>query len=129
MKLFRSLNNSLKTGILTMLVALVGFLGTLFLLFNDYKDIPLGIALGGVVIGGLNILTGLLEKKDEAKSSNIRTLVMIGLRLVVMVAVMIVIALMYYRWDLPLFNIFAFVGVYTVSIIILVVIFLLERRQ
>ena len=129
MKLFRSLNNSLKTGIITMLVALVGFLGTLFLLFNGHKDIPLGIALGGVVIGGLNILSGLLEKKDEAKASSIRTFIAIGLRLAVIVVMMIIIALMYYRWDLPLFNIFAFVGVYTVSVIVLVVLFLKERRQ
>ena len=129
MKLFRSLNNSLKAGILTILISLLGFLATLFLFFNGYSDIPLGILLGGFVIGGLNIIAGIVEKKDEQKNSSVASIIMIIVRFIVLIACMIIIALMNYRWDVKIFNLYAFVGVYTVSIITLVITYLTERRQ
>ena len=104
---FASLNNSLKVGILTILVSLIGLLATFFLFFNDYKDIPLGIILGGIVIGGLNLLSGWIESLDEKRKSTNLSIIMIIVRFVIIISVMLLIAFMYYRWGHKLFNIFS----------------------
>ena len=129
MKKFRSLNNSFKTGILTLLASFAAFIATIFLFFIGYMDIPLGIILGGVIIGGLGILTGVVEKRDEAKKQTIGTIIMIIVRFAVIVSTMVIIAMMNHRWNMPYFNLFSFVGVYTVSIIITMIIHIKERRQ
>ena len=118
----------MKIGILTFLAGLLGFLVTLFLIFMGMMDVPLGFLLGGVVVGGLNLLTALADKKDSKKDVALFTIVSITARLMVIVAVMVVIAFMYYRWQLRYFNLFSFVGIYTLSIIITAIVFIKERR-
>lgn len=125
---FGLLNNSYKVGIITLLTSLLGFLATIFLFFMGYKDIPLGIILGGCVIGGLNLLSGFLETIDQKNKTIKFSIMMVIIRFVVIVSLSVVLALMYYRWEIKLFNIFAFVGVYTVSAIITGIVYFKERR-
>ena len=127
MNFFKKLNPSLKVGILTFLISLVGFLATLFLLFNGYKDIPLGIIFSGTFIGLLNVLVGLMEKRDGDNERSVMSVVFIGIKFFLTMGMMIVIALMYYRWGLPYFNIFTYIGVYTISIAFTVIVYLKER--
>ena len=100
----------------------------MFLLFNGHKDIPLGVIFAGGVIGTVNLVAGLIENYTQNKEGAIISVVFIGLRMFIILGVMILISLMYYRWGMPLFNVIAYVIVYTISIGITVIIHLKERK-
>ena len=127
MRFFQEANNSIKTALLTYVLTLIATLSTLFLFFQGLMDIPLGILLGGSIFGTLSLISGLVEKKDEDRKTPIYSIVLIGVRFLLLIAITIVIAFMYYRWNLPIFNIFAFVGAYTVSIIIMIIVYLIYK--
>ena len=127
MRFFQEANNSIKTAFITYAVTLIATLSTIFLFFQGMMDIPLGILLGGSLFGTLSLLSGFLEKKDEDRKTPIYSIVLIGVRFLLLIAVTIVIAFMYYRWNLPIFNVFAFVGAYTVSIIIMIIVYLIYK--
>ena len=127
MRFFQEANNSIKTALLTYALMLIATLSTIFLFFQGLMDIPLGILLGGSIFGTLSLISGLVEKKDEDRKTPIYSIVLIGVRFLLLIAITIVIAFMYYRWNLPIFNVFAFVGAYTVSIIIMIIVYLIYK--
>ena len=127
MRFFQEANNSIKTAFITYAVTLIATLSTIFLFFQGMMDIPLGILLGGSLFGTLSLVSGFLEKKDEDRKTPIYSIVLIGVRFLLLIAITIVIAFMYYRWNLPIFNIFAFVGAYTVSIIVMIIVYLIYK--
>ena len=127
MRFFQEANNSIKTAFITYAVTLIATLSTIFLFFQGMMDIPLGILLGGGLFGTLSLVSGFLEKKDEDRKTPIYSIVLIGVRFLLLIAVTIVIAFMYYRWNLPIFNIFAFVGAYTISIIVMIIVYLIYK--
>ena len=127
MRFFQESNNSIKTAFITYAVTLIATLSTIFLFFQGMMDIPLGILLGGSLFGTLSLVSGFLEKKDEDRKTPIYSIVLIGVRFLLLIAITIVIAFMYYRWNLPIFNIFAFVGAYTVSIIVMIIVYLIYK--
>ena len=127
MRFFQETNNSIKTALLTYALTLIATLSTIFLFFQGMMDIPLGILLGGSLFGTLSLVSGFLEKKDEDRKTPIYSIVLIGVRFLLLIAITIVIAFMYYRWNLPIFNIFAFVGAYTVSIIVMIIVYLIYK--
>ena len=127
MRLFKEANNSIKTAFLTYILTLIATLSTIFLFFQGMMDIPLGILLGGGVFGTLSLVSGLLEKKDDERTTPIYSIIMIGVRFLLLIGITIIIAFMYYRWNLPIFNVFAFVGAYTVSIVVMVIIYLINK--
>ena len=128
MRFFLSKNNSIKTAIITYALTLVGFISTIFLFFIEMMDIPLGILLGGGVFGSLALVSGLVEKKDEERTTPIYSIILIALRFLLLVALTIIIALMYYRWNLKIFNVFAFVGSYLASTIAMIVVYLIFKK-
>ena len=127
MRFFQEVNNSIKTAFITYAVTLIATLSTIFLFFQGMMDIPLGILLGGGLFGTLSLVSGFLEKKDEDRKTPIYSIILIGVRFLLLIAITIVIAFMYYRWNLPIFNVFAFVGAYTVSIIIMIIVYLIYK--
>ena len=128
MRFFQEANNSIKTAIITYAFTLVGFISTIFLFFIEMMDIPLGILLGGGVFGSLALVSGLVEKKDEERTTPIYSIILIALRFLLLVALTIIIALMYYRWNLKIFNVFAFVGSYLASTIAMIVVYLIFKK-
>lgn len=129
MRFFFSKNNSIKTAIITYLITLIGVTSTIFLFFKEMMDIPLGILLGGGVFGSLALISGLIEKKDEERDAPIYSIIMIALRFLLLVALTIIIALMYYKWNLKIFNVFAFVGAYLASITAMIVVYLIFKKE
>ena len=127
-KLLDKYPHSLVTACLTFAVTILATLITLFCFFNGHKDIPLGFILGGVVSTILCLLSALAEKQDDKKEGTTFSIIVIILRMVLLVAVTLIIAFMYYRWNLPIFNIFSFVGMYTGSIIIMVIVHLISKK-
>lgn len=127
MRYFKEATNSIKTAFITYAFTLVCLLATAFLFFIGRMDIPLGILLGGVFCGTLSLVAGLLERKDEIEASAKYSIIMIAIRFVLLIAFTIIIALMYYRWDIKVFNVFSFIGTYLVSTIILIVTYLIYK--
>ena len=129
MRFFLSKNNSIKTAIITYLITLIGFASTIFLFFKEMMDVPFGILLGGGVFGSLALISGLIEKKDEERNTPIFSIIMIAIRFLLLVVLTIIIALMYYKWNLKVFNVFAFVGAYLASTIAMIIVYLVYRKE
>ena len=130
MKLFKNLSNSYKIAILTFLAGLFGFLITCFLIVeNRLIGIPYGFLFSGTVIALLNLLTGLFERVDDKKEVATYTLISIIARFMVIVGIMVLLALMNYRWGVKIFNLFVFVCMYTLSMIFTIITFMKERRS
>lgn len=127
MKKFLLLQHSFQVAILTYFISLLGFLATSFLLISRI-DIPLGFLLAGLVVGTLNLIQGFLEKKDDSRGGASLTIVSISLKLVVNVAIMIIISFMFYKWNMPYFNIFTYVGIYSVSIIFTIISYIIKKE-
>lgn len=127
----RKLERNLLTSIIVAIVSILGFIASSFLIYSESKDIPLGFLLSGGVIGGLYLITHLLTSKDDEKSSNVRSIISIIIRFVVLVATVILLGFAYYVWDFKYFNVFVFFGVYTFGVIFFVTshIFLKERKE
>lgn len=73
-------------------------------------------------------LQGLGEKKDSEKGTPYWTISFITIKLTVLVAVSLIIGFMYYRWNMKYFNIFSFVGMYTVATINMVVVYIIDKK-
>ena len=131
MKKLRKLERNLLTSIIVAIVSILGFIASSFLIYSESKDIPLGFLLSGGVIGGLYLIAHLLTSKDDEKSSNVRSIISIIIRFVVLVATVILLGFAYYVWDFKYFNVFVFFGVYTFGVIFFVTshIFLKERKE
>ncbi len=127
-KLLEKYPNSFVTAFCTFAVTLVALLASLFCFFNGHMDIPLGFVLGGVVSGGLLLLSGLGEKLDDKKNGTTFSIIVIILRMVLLVGISILIAFMNYRWNLVYFNLFTFVAMYTVSIVFTVIVHLISKK-
>ena len=128
MRFFLEANNSIKTAIITYLTTLIALISTSFLFFNGMMDIPLGILLGGVLFGTLSLVSGIVEPKDDNRKAPIFSIILIAIRFLLLIASTLIIAFMYYRWNLPVFNVFAFIGAYTVNIIILIIVHLVSKK-
>ena len=118
MKLIKKLDNNLFTALVVLLISLVCFGATSFLLTGSYIDIPLGFLLSGGIITVLYIASYLLVRLDIKRGSSVFSIISIIMRLVVLLVSLTLVMLMYYRWNIKLFNVFVFVGVYTLGIII-----------
>ena len=122
-----SLRKPYRVALITFVISLIGFLATVFLIPTRI-DIPLGLILGGVILPLLNVFQGLAEKHDNEQAGTTFSLIVIVLKFVVVVTLLIIAAFMYYKWDLPYFNIFCLVGVYTVSLLATILVYLTDKE-
>ena len=118
MNFLKKLDNDLLTALFVVGVSIIGFCSTAFLISSTYIDIPLGFLLSGGILTLIHILSFFLKRIDSKKDTTAFTIVAITLRLVLLIASLMIITFMYYRWGIKLFNVFVFVGMYTASIII-----------
>ncbi len=129
MKFLRKLDHNLITSLAVYFVSILGFGVSSFLLSTEYIDIPLGFLFSGGVIGTLYILTYLFVKLDERQGKNLFGIISIGFRFLIVIGVMIIIAFMNYRWNNKLFNLFVFVGIYSLGTLIYVLLHLLNKER
>ena len=128
MKLLQKLDNELLTAIIVFLASLLGFAVTSFLI-PTHIDIPLGFLLSGGIIALIYTLSSLFRKIDERRGSVVFSLISVSLRLVLTITALLLLVLMYYRWNIKYFNVFVFVGVYSLGIIIYMVTYILSRKR
>ena len=128
MKLFQKLDNELLTAVLVFVISLIGFAVTSFLI-STHIDIPLGFVLSGGIIALIYVLSSLFRKIDERRGTVVFSLISITLRLVLTIAAILLLVLMYYKWNIKLFNVFVFVGVYSLGIIIYMITYIKSRKR
>ena len=129
MKFLKKLENNLLTSLVVYALSILGFAITCFQLNTAFRDIPLGFLFSGGVIGSLYLLTHFLVKKDEKSGNDTLSLVSIIVRFVVIVGVMVVLGLMNYRWNIILFNLFVFVGIYSAGTIVFVLLHIFKKDR
>ena len=127
-KLLAKYSNSTVTAFLIFGLTVVAVLASLFCFFIGRMDIPLGFLLGGVLTGGLSLLATLAEKRDEKKQVATFSILIIAVRLMLLIGISLLLAFMYYRWEMKIFNLFSFVGIYTASIVCSVVVHLISKK-
>ena len=128
MKLFQKLDNELLTAVLVFTISLIGFAVTSFLI-STHIDSPLGFILSGGIIALIYVLSSLFRKIDERRGTVVFSLISITLRLVLTIAAILLLVLMYYKWNIKLFNVFVFVGVYSLGIIIYMITYIKSRKR
>lgn len=129
MNFLKKLDNSLLTAVIVLTTSIIGFAASSFLITSSNKDIPFGFLLSGGTIALLHVVSSLLVRIDVKRGSSIFSIISIAMRLVVLLTSMIIIMLMSYRWNLKLFNIFVFIGVYTFSVIIYMLTFIFRKNR
>lgn len=123
------LSINLKTVVLSIGAVLFVYLCLIFGYFIDLKDIPNGLLLGGIVgIAGF-LLMSLADKLDEDKTKPIFAIIFIIIRFILIGAIIVLVALMNYRWNINLFNIFAVVGGYFIPLVINIIVYVAERKN
>ena len=126
--MLKNLGNSSKIGLLTVVISLIGFIATFFLFFFNLQDVPLGILLGGLIFGGLSLLAGIMEKKDEIEHSYKFTLIFIIARFAVAIGLIVGVACLYFLVDYKIFNFYAVIGVYTLHTIITMIVYFISKK-
>ena len=125
----RKLEINLLTSIIVLLVGVIGFGVTSFLLSTTYIHVPLGFLFSSAVISVLYLIAHLFVRIDEKRKTSAFALVSIILRFVVLVGVMLILGFMNYRWNNELFNIFVFIGMYTLGVITFVTLNLINKER
>jgi len=124
---FKALNKCFVIAIIVGVISILAFCSTAFL-FSSRMDIPLGIIFGGVLFSLLNVLQGLAEQRDNKRSGFIFSIIMITVKFLVVIAAIVLAGFMYYQWGMPYLNIFCIVGVYSVSILATILVYILKKE-
>ena len=125
-KWYSNLNADLKTSLWSGIVVLVATLATLPLMIINLLDIPLGILLGGFLNTLYYFVSGLNRNRGESKSALKFDAALIIIRFTLFAALGLVIGWLYFKMNIKIFNLFAFVGAYLFPIFIFM---LLSRKE
>ena len=91
------------------------------------QDIPFGFLLAGGFIAVVHVISYLFSVIDRKRATATFTIIAMALRLVLLLLALIFIALLNYEWNIKLFNMFVFVGMYTLGIIVLALTFIFDK--
>lgn len=120
---------NLLTSIIVFVVSLIGFAATSFLLTSENIHVPLGFLYSGGVISLIYLLTHFFVRLDEKRETSIFSIISISIRLVFVIVAALMAALMFYRWEIKLFNIFVLVGVYTFGVLTFIILHIIKRKE
>ena len=130
----KNLNVHHKASLLTLVITLIVFVALIELFFIQigdrvWIDIPLGILLGGALASLFYLVQGFIDYKEDKDNSSHFSLLLTGHSLVFFVGLMVGDAFLYYKANIKIFNIFAFVGGYSISIIALIIVTFRESKK
>ena len=129
MSQYQKLNVYFKTVLWTSIITLGICILLIPLFFFSLMEIPLGILLGGF-IGILYYVAASFNQKDEYNRTALTIdVVLIIARFVLFAGALIGLALMYYKANMHIFNIFSFVGSYLLSLLIYMIISRKEGKK
>ena len=115
---FRRLNIEFQTVVWSIIVTLGLLLLMIPLFFFSLMEIPLGVALGALIGIITYLALGLVENKSKQKLSIGLTITIIVLRLLVIAGILFLVGWLYYAKEVKIFNIFAVVGGYLMTLVI-----------
>ena len=121
MKFLSEIERNLRVAFFVAMLTVVALLSSIYCYFIDLMEVPLGFALGGIIVSSLYLLGHFMYQIDAKNGSIKYSIMMVGIRNIILISSVIVLAFLYYRWGVKLFNIFAYIGIYTGGVIIFVV--------
>lgn len=124
MKKLNSLDEYRKTSLINLIVTFVLFVTTIPFFFFDLMEIPLGLILGGILGSLVYLIFSLLKNKRISL-----TVTFIFVKLGVLIALAIGDAFLYYKAGIKVFNLFALLGGYLVSTVVLVIVSRKEEKN
>ena len=129
MKSIFQIERNLRVALFVALLTVVAIISSIYCFFINFMEVPLGFALGGVIVSSLYLVGHFLYQIDVKNGEVKYSILMIGIRNIILISSIIIFALMYYRWGIKLFNIFAYIGIYTGGMIIYVVDHLVVKNK
>lgn len=129
MKFIFQIERNLRVALFVALLTIVAIISSIYCFFINFMEVPLGFALGGVIVSCLYLLGHFMYKLDVKNGAVKYSIMMVGIRNIILITSIILLALMYYRWGIKLFNVFAFIGIYTGGVIIYVVDHLVVKNK
>lgn len=120
-KKFSSLNIFWQTVICSSLLLVIAVGATTWCYFYNLMEIPNGIALGIAINLCFDIVFAVLEEKENKKSVLVINTILTVSRVLVMGGIMLLVAFLYYKQNLKIFNIFALIGGYTATLVVLLI--------
>jgi len=123
----KQLNLEYKAALFNGIVLACLMLVLLFFYFINLQEIPNGIALGMLICTVTYVLMGILSR--PSKSSTIGIIIVTVLRFLLMAGAIVLSCVLYYKNNLHIFNVFAVVGGYTISIIVYAILYLKEKGK
>ncbi len=129
MQRIKKISIPFRTSIIVTFVAIVGFCASCWLINSDLSLIPFGFLIAGGIIGLVYALSGLFLIIDEKKSSSGFSIASIAIRNFILIGAMIAMALIDKFNNIPFYNLYVFVGVYTVGIATYIIFNLIESKK
>ena len=120
MKFFAQVERNLRVSIFVAFIAALAIISSIYCYFINLVEVPLGFALGGIVVSMLYLAGHFMYMLDVRNGTAKYSIIMIGIRNFILIGTMILLAFMYYVWGIKLFNLFAFVGIYTTGVILFI---------
>ena len=126
---FAKLTLLYKVTFVSFIAVVVGFLALLFAYFVNHMDLPNGLILGGSINVLAYLALAAVEKRDSEKKKPVLTIIITILRYLLIAAVIVLSALLQYKWGYKIFNLFTLVGGYLIPLLVFLVISLVERKN
>lgn len=121
MKFLFKIERNLRVALLVSLITILAIAASSYCFVTGFYEVPLGFALGGAIVSALYLLGHFLYLVDVKNGDVKYSIIMIGIRNIILITSIIIFALMYYRWNIKYFNIFAYIGIYTVGALIFII--------
>lgn len=121
MKFLFKIERNLRVALLVSLITILAIAASSCCFVTGFYEVPLGFALGGAIVSALYLLGHFLYLVDVKNGDVKYSIIMIGIRNIILITSIIIFALMYYRWNIKYFNIFAYIGIYTVGALIFII--------
>ena len=123
---YRQLKLEYKDAFWSALVISALVISTIPCFFFELMEIPQGILLGGAVGIVTYLLLGLANNKEKQTKSMVMTVVVIIIRFLTLGGILFLAAWLYFYMLVRVFNVFAVLGGYVVTIIIHII---LARKE
>ena len=115
---YEKLNIYFKTVFWTILISFGTTILLIPLFFFSLMEIPLGIVLGGIIGALYYLAAGFNQREEYRKSALTIDVILLISRFILFAGALVGVALLYYIANIHVFNIFAFVGAYLISLLI-----------
>ena len=126
---FNNLSTSFKVALLSLLIVMLAFLGLMFGYFVNQPDLPNGVLAGGL-LGSLSyLILGIVERIDEKRQTPLWTIVFTIIRFILIGALLLVAALLQFKYGYKAMNVFAVLGGYLISLIAYIIVLVLEKKH